>query len=45
MFTLTPEVQEKFGVRVFYTVLFVVFAFLDIYSRLWCTTKQNHQPK
>ena len=28
MFTLTPEVQEKFGVRVFYTVLFVVFAFL-----------------
>jgi len=28
MFTLTPEVQERFGVRVFYTVLFVVFAFL-----------------
>ena len=28
MFTLTPEVQDKFGVRVFYTVLFVVFAFL-----------------
>lgn len=28
MFTLTPEVQDKFGKRVFYTVLFVVFAFL-----------------
>ena len=28
MFTLTPEVQNKFGKRVFYTVLFVVFAFL-----------------
>lgn len=28
MFTLTPEVQEKFGKRVFYTVIFVVFAFL-----------------
>lgn len=28
MFTLTPEVQERFGKRVFYTVLFVVFAFL-----------------
>jgi 4-hydroxybenzoate polyprenyltransferase len=28
MFTLTPEVQAKFGSRVFYTVLFVVFAFL-----------------
>lgn len=28
MFTLTPEVQGKFGVRVFYTVIFVVFAFL-----------------
>lgn len=28
MFTLTPEVQERFGIKVFYTVLFVVFAFL-----------------
>lgn len=28
MFTLSPEVQEKFHPRVFYTVFFVVFAFL-----------------
>lgn len=28
MFTLSPEVQERFHPRVFYTVLFVVFAFL-----------------
>lgn len=28
MFTVTPEVQERFGVKVFYTVIFVVFAFL-----------------
>ena len=28
MFTLSPEVQEKFHPRVFYTVIFVVFAFL-----------------
>lgn len=28
MFTLTPEVQIRFGQKVFYTVLFVVFAFL-----------------
>ena len=28
MFTVTPEVQERFGIRVFYTVLFVLFAFL-----------------
>ena len=27
MFTLTPEVQARFGSKVFYTVLFVVFAF------------------
>lgn len=27
MFTLTPEVQARFGVKVFYTVIFVVFAF------------------
>lgn len=27
MFTVTPEVQERFGVKVFYTVIFVVFAF------------------
>ncbi|SDE12683.1 UbiA prenyltransferase family protein [Riemerella columbipharyngis] len=28
MFTLSPEVQEKFHPRIFYTVIFVVFAFL-----------------
>ncbi|WP_313717567.1 UbiA prenyltransferase family protein, partial [Kaistella carnis] len=28
MFTLSPEVQQKFHPRVFYTVFFVVFAFL-----------------
>ena len=28
MFTLSPEVQQKFHSRVFYTVIFVVFAFL-----------------
>lgn len=28
MFTLSPEVQERFHPRVFYTVIFVVFAFL-----------------
>jgi 4-hydroxybenzoate polyprenyltransferase len=28
MFTLSPEVQTKFHSRVFYTVIFVVFAFL-----------------
>ena len=28
MFTLSPEVQKKFHPRVFYTVFFVVFAFL-----------------
>ncbi|QCX52503.1 decaprenyl-phosphate phosphoribosyltransferase [Elizabethkingia sp. JS20170427COW] len=28
MFTLSPEVQTKFHPRVFYTVIFVVFAFL-----------------
>ncbi|MBO6200320.1 MAG: decaprenyl-phosphate phosphoribosyltransferase [Chryseobacterium sp.] len=28
MFTLSPEVQDRFHPRVFYTVLFVVFAFL-----------------
>lgn len=28
MFTVTPEVQERFGFKVFYTVIFVVFAFL-----------------
>lgn len=45
MFTLTPEVQEKFGKRVFYTVLFVVFAFLRylqqtlVYNRTESPTK------
>ncbi|MEC5395197.1 decaprenyl-phosphate phosphoribosyltransferase [Bergeyella sp. RCAD1439] len=28
MFTLTSEVQERFGMKVFYTFIFVVFAFL-----------------
>ncbi len=28
MFTVTPEVQRKFGSRIFYTVIFVVFALL-----------------
>ncbi|MDV2446476.1 decaprenyl-phosphate phosphoribosyltransferase [Elizabethkingia anophelis] len=28
MFTLSPEIQQKFHPRVFYTVIFVVFAFL-----------------
>ncbi|HAY3550041.1 decaprenyl-phosphate phosphoribosyltransferase [Elizabethkingia meningoseptica] len=28
MFTLSPEVQQKFHPRIFYTVIFVVFAFL-----------------
>ncbi len=28
MFTVTPEVQAKFGIKVFYTFIFVVFAFL-----------------
>ncbi|WOC51100.1 prenyltransferase UbiA [Bergeyella porcorum] len=28
MFTVTPEVQSKFGMKIFYTVLFVGFAFL-----------------
>ena len=28
MFSLTPEVQAKFGSKVFYTVIFVLFAFL-----------------
>lgn len=28
MFTTTPEVQSRFGIKVFYTVIFVVFAFL-----------------
>ncbi len=45
MFTLTPEVQERFGKRVFYTVLFVVFAFLRylqqtlVYNRTESPTK------
>jgi decaprenyl-phosphate phosphoribosyltransferase len=28
MYSVTPEVQNKFGQKVFYTVIFVVFAFL-----------------
>ena len=45
MFTLSPEVQEKFHARVFYTVIFVVFAFLRylqqtlVYNRTESPTK------
>ncbi|MCJ8153101.1 decaprenyl-phosphate phosphoribosyltransferase [Chryseobacterium sp. SSA4.19] len=45
MFTLSPEVQAKFHSRVFYTVLFVVFAFLRylqqtlVYNRTESPTK------
>ncbi|WP_419868417.1 decaprenyl-phosphate phosphoribosyltransferase [Chryseobacterium sp. CT-SW4] len=45
MFTLSPEVQEKFHPRVFYTVIFVVFALLRylqqtlVYNRTESPTK------
>lgn len=45
MFTLSPEIQKKFHPRVFYTVLFVVFAFLRylqqtlVYNRTESPTK------
>lgn len=45
MFTLSPQVQEKFHERVFYTVIFVVFAFLRylqqtlVYNRTESPTK------
>ncbi|MEY8760976.1 decaprenyl-phosphate phosphoribosyltransferase [Chryseobacterium tongliaoense] len=45
MFTLSPEVQAKFHARVFYTVIFVVFAFLRylqqtlVYNRTESPTK------
>ncbi|SHF26776.1 decaprenyl-phosphate phosphoribosyltransferase [Chryseobacterium vrystaatense] len=45
MFTLSPEVQERFHERVFYTVIFVVFAFLRylqqtlVYNRTESPTK------
>jgi decaprenyl-phosphate phosphoribosyltransferase len=45
MFTLSPEVQAKFHSRVFYTVLFVLFAFLRylqqtlVYNRTESPTK------
>lgn len=45
MFTLTPEIQDKFGQKVFYTVIFVVFAFLRylqqtlVYNRTESPTK------
>jgi 4-hydroxybenzoate polyprenyltransferase len=45
MFTLSPEVQAKFHSRVFYTVIFVVFAFLRylqqtlVYNRTESPTK------
>ncbi len=28
MFTVQPEVQDRFGSRIFYTFIFVVFAFM-----------------
>jgi 4-hydroxybenzoate polyprenyltransferase len=45
MFTVTPEIQEKFGQKVFYTVIFVLFAFLRylqqtlVYNRTESPTK------
>lgn len=45
MFTLSPEVQKRFHPRVFYTVIFVVFAFLRylqqtlVYNRTESPTK------
>jgi 4-hydroxybenzoate polyprenyltransferase len=45
MFTVTPEIQDKFGHKVFYTVIFVVFAFLRylqqtlVYNRTESPTK------
>lgn len=45
MFTLSPEVQNRFHPRVFYTVIFVVFAFLRylqqtlVYNRTESPTK------
>lgn len=45
MFTLSPEVQERFHPRVFYTVFFVLFAFLRylqqtlVYNRTESPTK------
>ena len=45
MFTLSPEVQQRFHPRVFYTVFFVVFAFLRylqqtlVYNRTESPTK------
>lgn len=45
MFTLSPEVQDRFHERVFYTVIFVVFAFLRylqqtlVYNRTESPTK------
>ncbi|WP_312076541.1 decaprenyl-phosphate phosphoribosyltransferase [Chryseobacterium sp.] len=45
MFTLSPEVQQRFHARVFYTVIFVVFAFLRylqqtlVYNRTESPTK------
>lgn len=45
MFTLSPEVQQRFHTRVFYTVFFVVFAFLRylqqtlVYNRTESPTK------
>lgn len=45
MFTVTAEVQDRFGIKVFYTVIFVVFAFLRylqqtlVYNRTESPTK------
>lgn len=51
MFTLSPEVQAKFHERVFYTVIFVVFAFLRylqqtlVYNRTESPTKIIYKDK
>lgn len=45
MFTVTAEVQDRFGIKIFYTVIFVVFAFLRylqqtlVYNRTESPTK------
>lgn len=45
MFTVTPEVQDRFGPKIFYTVIFVVFAFMRylqqtlVYNRTESPTK------
>lgn len=51
MFTLSPEVQKKFHPRVFYTVIFVVFAFFRylqqtlVYNRTESPTKVAYRDR